>query len=94
MLETIDKALEEQLDQPGSRMSPMERISLFRHQFPRKFFSRKDYMKTFRQISMATASRDLKWAVEAQLINKIGDKRTTQYFFNGPTLSVNNDPGA
>lgn len=94
MLETIDKALEEQLYQPGSRMSPMERISFFRHQYPQKFFSRKDYMKTFRQISMATASRDLKWAVEAQLINKMGDKRTTQYFFIGSMLSVNNDHGA
>ena len=93
MLETIDKALEEQLHQPVSRMSPIERISFFRHQFPKKFFSRKDYMKSFRQISMATASRDLKWAVEAQLIKKMGDKRTTQYLFSDSLLPVNYRPG-
>jgi predicted HTH transcriptional regulator len=92
MLETIDKALEEQLEQPGHRMSPQDRMSSFSQQYPKKIFTRKDYMKMFRQISMATASRDLKWAVDARLIQKIGDKRTTQYLFNDPMLPVNDHP--
>ena len=92
MLETIDKALDEQLEQPGHRMSPQDRMSSFSQLYPKTIFTRKDYMKMFRQISMATASRDLKWAVDARLIQKIGDKRTTQYLFNDPMLPVNDQP--
>jgi Fic family protein len=35
----------------------------------------------FREISPATASRDLKFAVENGLIEKTGDKNTTIYRF-------------
>lgn len=94
MMKIIDKALVQQLDQPGNRMSPQNRVSSFRQQYPRRTFTRKDYMKMFRQISMATASRDLKWAVDARLIQKIGDKRTTQYLFNDPMFQVNDQPEA
>jgi hypothetical protein len=37
------------------------------------------YLKNFREISSATASRDLKFAVENGLIEKIGDKNTARY---------------
>jgi Fic family protein len=43
------------------------------------FFTRKEYLKNFREISTATASRDLKFAVENGLIEKIGDKNRARY---------------
>ncbi len=42
-------------------------------------FSRKDYIAFFKNISSATASRDLKYAVEKSLIKKYGDKKTSIY---------------
>jgi len=36
-------------------------------------------LKNFREISSATASRDLNFAVENGIIEKIGDKNTTRY---------------
>jgi predicted HTH transcriptional regulator len=43
------------------------------------FFTRKEYLKNFREISSATASRDLKFAVDNGLIEKFGDKNTARY---------------
>ena len=40
---------------------------------------KKIYMIYFKDISSATASRDLKNAVEKNLILKSGDKKTTTY---------------
>ena len=42
-------------------------------------FSRKDYMSIFKEISSATASRDLKQGVELGLFEKEGDKTKTIY---------------
>ena len=42
-------------------------------------FTRKDYRKVFRSLSAATASRDLKRAVDQGLLVRKGDKRTTEY---------------
>jgi Fic family protein len=42
-------------------------------------FSRKDYMRVFKEISTATASRDLKQGVELGLFEKEGDKTKTIY---------------
>jgi hypothetical protein len=39
----------------------------------------KDYLLSYKLISQATASRDLKWAVDNQLLEKLGDKRNTKY---------------
>ncbi len=38
-------------------------------------------MRHFKDISTATASRDLKLAVDSGLLDKSGDKRTTNYIF-------------
>ena len=38
-------------------------------------------MRHFKDISSATASRDLKVAVDKGILIKTGDKRTTQYRF-------------
>lgn len=44
-------------------------------------FTRKDYMKIFKDVSTATASRDLKSGVEKSIIIKSGDKNNTVYKF-------------
>jgi len=44
-----------------------------------KRFQRIDYLREFPEISSATASRDLKYAVDNGLIQKSGDKRLTEY---------------
>ncbi len=42
-------------------------------------FTRKDYMDVFKDISSATASRDLKKGAEIGLFEKIGEKNKTMY---------------
>jgi Fic family protein len=44
-------------------------------------FKRQYYLRHFKDISTATASRDLKLAVDSGLLDKSGDKRTTSYNF-------------
>jgi predicted HTH transcriptional regulator len=52
---------------------------LYRSVIKDNYFTRKDYLKNYREISAATASRDLKYAVEEGLIKKLGDKDTKIY---------------
>lgn len=51
-------------------------------------FTRKDYMDVFREISAATASRDLKIGVDKKLLTKTGDKNRTVY---QPVIPVINE---
>ena len=44
-------------------------------------FSRKDYQDVFKGISTATASRDLSYGVNAGLLKRTGNRRTTVYHF-------------
>jgi Fic family protein len=44
-----------------------------------KRFQRIDYLREFPELSSATASRDLKYAVDRGFIQKSGDKRLTEY---------------
>jgi predicted HTH transcriptional regulator len=46
-----------------------------------KPFTRKDYMNTFKNLSSATASRDLLKGVKMGLITKEGEKNQTVYRF-------------
>lgn len=55
------------------------RIDYFTTIYQNQTFTRKDYLNIFKNISSATASRDLKYAVENNLIFRDGDKRTTIY---------------
>jgi len=48
----------------------------------KKAFSRRDYMNVFKDISTATASRDLKKGVALNLFHKTGDKNKTVYILN------------
>lgn len=78
MLSVIDRSLQETIANSGKKLTVENRIALFLEQDVFEF-TRKDYLSYFKEISSATASRDLKNAVENNLIIKIGDKKTTIY---------------
>ena len=78
MLCVIDRSLQETIESSGKKLTVENRIALFLEQDIFEF-TRKDYLSCFKEISSATASRDLKNAVENNLIIKIGDKKTTIY---------------
>ncbi len=78
MLKIIDRSLSELLENTGKKLNEEDRIQLFLENNENEF-SRKEYMIYFKDISSATASRDLKNAVEKGIIIKNGDKKTTTY---------------
>jgi Fic family protein len=81
MLEIINDALEELLSIQNINVTNLERIQLFKEHIHRDFFTRQDYLRHNKGISSATASRDLKEAVNMEILEKIGDKRLTKYRF-------------
>lgn len=78
MLDVIDRTLEKTLQTRNLRMTDLERIEFFLDQSGR-VFTRKDYLNVFRSIFPATASRDLKKAVEMGMVSRTGDKNQTVY---------------
>lgn len=78
MLGIIDKSLSELLTNSIQKLTQNDRISIFLEN-TEKEFSRKNYMKKFSEISSATASRDLKTALEKGYIEKFGDKNLSIY---------------
>jgi len=78
MLKIIDNSLSELLENTSKKLSDEDRINIFLEKNKNEF-TRKDYLTYFKDISSATASRDLKNAVENNLIVKNGDKKTTTY---------------
>lgn len=81
MLEIIKDALEELLKVQNISLTNNDRILNFKEIIGTNEFSRQDYLRAFKNISQATASRDLKIAVENGVLEKQGDKRTTKYRF-------------
>ncbi len=79
MLEVINDSLEDLLSIQNVNLTNIDRINLFKSQAKGEYFTRKQYLRYFKDISSATASRDLKFAVENELIEKTGDKNTTRY---------------
>ena len=79
MMEIIKDALEELLKGQNFSLTNNDRILNFREIIGTKEFSRQDYLRAFKNIAQATASRDLKIAVDGGIIEKQGDKRTTIY---------------
>lgn len=79
MLEVILKSLEELLSVQNVSLTNIDRINLFKSIIGDYYFTRKEYLRNFKDISSATASRDLKFAFENGLIEKYGDKNTTRY---------------
>jgi len=61
--------------------TPHMRLEYARDYFVNRNFSRKEYILLHKDISTATASRDLKYAVEQKDLQKIGDKNQSFYRF-------------
>ena len=81
MLQIINESLEELLTNQNVNLKSQDRISIFKEKIRNSSFNRQDYMRQFKDISASTASRDLKLAVDDDLLEKSGDKRTTLYKF-------------
>jgi Fic family protein len=86
MLKVILDSLEELLTTQNSSLSGIDRINLFRSNIRNGTFTRKDYLRNYKEISPATASRDLRMGVEKRILKKTGDKRNTAYRFSNPSL--------
>lgn len=78
MLDVIEKSLNELLDFNQRTFTEKDRLEYF-VSLNKREFTRKDYMEIFKDISGATASRDLKKGVELNLFQKIGEKNKTKY---------------
>ncbi len=81
MLEIILESLNKLLSIQNTNLTNIDRINLFKSIIKEKYFTRKEYLRSFREISSATASRDLKFAVENRLVKKSGEKNTSRYRF-------------
>lgn len=79
MLDIILESLGELLNIHNVSLTNFDRLNLFKSIVKGDYFTRKEYLKNFREISSATASRDLKFATENGLIEKFGDKNTSRY---------------
>lgn len=79
MLDIILQSLENLLKTQNRTLTTENRIDLYKALIGSSEFSRKDYLQKFKEISQATASRDLKWGVEQDILTKKGDKRLTKY---------------
>ena len=78
MLDVIDKSLNELLSFNNRILKDTDRLNYF-VSLGKEEFTRKDYMNVFKDISSATASRDLKKGVELNLFYKTGNKNKTVY---------------
>lgn len=81
MLELINDSLEELLNTQNINLTGPDRMMLFKEISGLNPFSRQEYMRHFKDISSSTASRDLKEAVDKNILVKTGDKRMTRYKF-------------
>lgn len=81
MLGVILESLNGLLQTQSVTLHTEDRIRLFKEKIGKNKFSRKDYMLSFKNISAPTASRDLKWATEQDLLYKFGTLRLTEYQF-------------
>jgi Fic family protein len=81
MLDIINKALEDLLRTQNLAITNADRIDIFKNIIGAKLFTRQDYLRHNKEISSATASRDLKDAVDKSILEKTGDKRLTKYKF-------------
>lgn len=81
MLEVIEKSLKELLDFNSRTLTDTERLDYF-VSLDKKEFTRKDYMNIFKDISSATASRDLKKGTELKMFKKTGTKNKTIYILS------------
>jgi Fic family protein len=78
MLGVLDQSLANLLNTTNVVLSETERIEYFIF-IGIKDFSRKDYQRIFKNLSTATASRDLKKGVELKLFSTYGERNATRY---------------
>lgn len=79
MLSAIDESLIDLLTNTNKLSTSKDRIEYFIEIYKQDTFSRKIYLEYIKDISTATASRDLKYGVEQKLLTKRGDKNKTEY---------------
>jgi len=78
MLNIINNSLEQAFGFRSKKLNQLERLHYF-DALEKKEFSRKDYRKVFKDISSATASRDLSRGIVEKLFYKTGEKNKTRY---------------
>lgn len=78
MLDVINKSLESLLNYNNRILKDIDRLEYF-IKLGLKEFTRKDYMNIFKDLSSATASRDLKKGIELQLFESTGNLNKTRY---------------
>lgn len=78
MLDVIDKSLADLLNFNNRTLKEIDRLEYF-IQLKIKTFTRKDYMNTFKDISSATASRDLKKGIALEMFESVGEHNKTKY---------------
>lgn len=78
MLRVINASLESILNYNNRILKDMDRLDYFITLGIKKF-TRKDYMNVFKDVSSATASRDLKKGVDLNLFESIGNANKTEY---------------
>ncbi len=82
MLERIQRSLSHLWQADWTTTNSVdERLRLAHEKFGGQAFARKEYHQLFKSISAITASRDLRWGVDAGSLNRTGDKRTAIYRF-------------
>lgn len=78
MLGVIEKSLESLLNYNNRVLKDIDRLAYFLNLGIREF-NRKDYMNIFKDLSSATASRDLKKGIDLQLFERTGNLNKTKY---------------
>ncbi len=78
MLRIINTSLESILSFNNRILKEVDRLEYFTT-LGMKRFTRKDYMNVFKNLSSATASRDLKKGVELNMFKSIGNMNKTKY---------------
>lgn len=78
MLSVIDVSISELLNFNNRTLNEKDRLEYF-VSLNKTEFTRKDYMDIFKDISSATASRDLKKGAELNVFERIGEKNKTIY---------------
>lgn len=78
MLGVIEKSLESLLNYNNRVLKDIDRLEYFLN-LGIKEFNRKEYMNVFKDLSSATASRDLKKGIEMKMFKSVGNHNKTKY---------------
>jgi Fic family protein len=79
ILNILKDSLEDLLNTQNVILTNIDRINYFKSIIKDEYFTRKDYLRNFKKISPATASRDLQFAFENKIVQRLGDKNKTRY---------------